>query len=560
MTLSMEERAGSMYTNKQPTIQVLTEEIGLPRDKCIDDGKVLYCTVNENELAVMAVRLHEYPGCKLTSCLAYDNRFIDGFFHIAYVFDCFSHNKYIVLDTRVPSPAPVSNSLAQKLKCSACLWCEWEIRDLYGIEFREHPGRGRLVLPDTWPENVHPMRKDAPSIRIKTPPSAPVTRRGAGKAIVPVGPYHPALHEPEYFELVVDGERVVEARYRGFFVYRGIEKLAEERFTYDQVPFLAERICGICGFTHSCCYCQAVEKALGINVPERALYIRTLLLELERVHSHLLWMAIMFHTIGYEPGFMHLMFLREKVMDVAEKLTGNRKTYGMNLPGGVRRDIDPGKAQALLGGLEKQVKKALKLARSYLEVSEARSRIEEVGVLSRYDAKKHSALGPVARASGLGVDVRKDHPYAAYGLGVDVDVKVRDEGDVLARFLVRIDETEESMRIMREVLERMPGGEIITRDYEYKPMRRGLSATEAPRGEDIHFVITGLSSRLFRWKVRAPSYNNISILPIMLEGYTLADAPVIIASIDPCFSCTDRVIVVDRASGKKRRLREVIGE
>ena len=531
-------------------IEILAEEAGFRVSECRFEDSVLYCMVELRNLPKAVARLHEYPGCKLTACLAYDYRFVDGFFHVAYILDCFSHGRYIVLDSRIPPAEATADSVAVKLGCNACLWCEWEARDLYGIEFRGHPGSGRLVLPDNWPEDNYPLRKDS-----KLPPGVygGVGGRGSLEAIVPIGPYHPALHEPEYFELVVEGERIVEARYRGFFVYRGIEKLAETRFTYDQIPFLAERICGICGYTHSCCYCQALEKALCIDVPERALYIRTILLELERIHSHLLWMAAMFHAMGYEPGFMHIMLLREKVMDMAEKLTGNRKTYGMNLPGGVRRDIDAELAKKLLGEVEKSVHRALKLARSYLEIPEVRSRVEGVGVLSRYDAKKHSTVGPTARGSGLGVDVRKDHPYAAYGVGVDVDVKVRDEGDVLARFMVRVEETEDSLRIIREALNTIPPGEVLNRDIEYKPLKTGLSATEAPRGEDIHYLITGYSSRVFRWKVRAPSYNNIAALPVMLEGYSLADAPVIIASIDPCFSCTDRIVIVDSKTGRRYR-------
>ncbi len=526
----------------------LLASLGVEARACrVVGDRLLVCRVDRHKLASIALSLHDNDVCRFTTCLAYDHRPIDSYYHVVYVFDCNRYGWYIGLEVLAPGAYPHLPSLAAVLDDPACTWCEWEIRDLYGITFDGHPGKGRLVLPDTWPEELPPpMRKDATVARVDPVEALERSRKAvAGEAVrplLPVGPYHPALHEPELFELVVEGERIVEARYRGFFVYRGIEKLAEDRFKLEQVPFLAERICGICGYVHSCTYCRAVEAALGVEVPERAKYVRTLLLELERIHSHMLWMAVVLHTVGFEPGFMHLMALREAVMDAAEVLTGNRKTYGVNLPGGVRRDLDASKLQAVMEKVGDAVEKAVKLARSYLEVSEVRSRLEGVGVLTRSDARRFSALGPTARASGLEVDVRRDHPYEAYG-ELEFGVVVRDEGDCLARFLVRLEELVESLKIMRQAAKQIPPGELRA-EITYGELREGFASSEAPRGEVVHYVVTGRGGRVWRWKVRAPSYNNIALLPHILEGCRLADAPVVIASIDPCFSCTDRVVVV----------------
>jgi len=488
--------------------------------------------------------------CRLSTCLAYDGRGIDGSLHVAYIFTCHRKGRHVVVDVSVDPATATLDSLYPLTGSPACTWCEAEARDLYGIRFRGNPWRGRLVLPDGWPENLHPMRKDAPRGRPKIRVEEAARRPRPG---IPLGPYHPALHEPEYFELHVIGERVVGVYYRGFFVYRGIEKLAEDRFGFMQVPFLAERICGICGYVHSTTYCMAVENALGVEPPEKAKYIRSVLLELERIHSHLLCTAAILHTVGYDTGFMHIMHAREEVMDAAELVTGNRKTYSANTPGGVRVDVDESMARAILEKAERAVSKGVKLAREYVELGEVKSRLEEVGVLSREDAWKWGALGPVARASGIDIDMRRDKPYAAYG-EVEFEVPVMDEGDALARYLLRLEEVEQSLHILRQLLRSMPSTPLRSEVTDYEPLRVGLAASEAPRGECLHYVITGKGKKLWRWKIRSPTYNNLALVPELLIGNALADAPVILMSIDPCFSCTDRVIVVDAEKGSRRRV------
>lgn len=512
----------------------------------------------------LAKVLHWRLGGLYSTSIGVDGRPLDGLFHVYHVFTFDKYGLYVVIDIPLPPSHPAIPSITNII--DGANWAEREIMEMLGIKFDEHPEPYRLILPYDWPDKVYPLRKDFPynsKIVVEktideveyasTTPMRRVDELKEKYTVLPLGPYHPALHEPEYFELYVEGEKIVDVRYKGFFVHRGLEKLAEEKLTYNQVPFIAERVCGICGFTHSTAYCQAVENAAGIDVPERALYIRSILLEIERLHSHLLWFGVMFHLLGFDTGFMITWRLRENIMNIAELLTGNRKTYGMNLVGGVRRDISDeniARIKRVLRNLEHEFKEYME---SMLSMKEIVRRTKGVGILCKEDARKLSVLGPHARASGLKTDVRKYHPYAAYKF-IDFKIPIRDEGDVLARLLVKYEEVFESINIIYQLLDNIPRTPLLA-EYDGIPEKRlGLGVTEAPRGENLHFVITGRDNKIYRWRLRAPSYNNLQSVPLMLRGEYLADAPIIIASVDPCFSCTDRVIVVDVRSGVRRRL------
>lgn len=524
---------------------------------CLDDRIVLIRAKNVVEVSKKLLSLSP----RYSTCIGIDHRPISRSYLVHHVLALDREGLYIVLEARAHDPDPRVESITSLYP--AANWHEREVMDMLGIRFIGHPEPYRLILPDDWPENVYPLRKDYPYDKKPVEPAEIMDhptprhytvssggRTGVSGAEIPLGPYHPALHEPEYYELIVEGERIVEARYRGFFVHRGMEKLAESRLTVNQVPFLAERICGICGYTHATAYCQAVEKAADIRVPARAEYIRSILLEIERIHSHLLWFGVAFHLLGFDTGFMATWRLREKIMDLAELLTGNRKTYGLNLVGGVRRDIDEAKAKAVeeaLGLIEEKFKRLVKRA---MGMGEIIARTKNIGILTREDAKKLGAIGPHARASGIDIDARRDYSYAAYKY-VDVKVPVMDGCDVLSRILVRFEETIESIRLIRVFLREMPRGSLMAEYNDIPELRIGIGVTEAPRGEDIHYVMTGKENKIYRWRPRAPSYMNLATVPYMLVGEKLANAPIIIASIDPCFSCTDHVVVIDRSSGKR---------
>ena len=272
-----------------------------------------------------------------------DDRPYSGDFLVSHNFAFDSDHVLCAVIAQVPAQEPRIDSISDLIP--AANWAEREIRDLIGVEPVGHPYPKRLVLPDGWPEGAHPLRKDQPwnqvpegfdenaEFKFGDPPE--------GCTVVPFGPFHPTLDEPAHFRLYVEGEVVRGCEYRGFMVHRGIEKLAESVLGYDDIPTLAERICGICGCVHSVAYAQAVESAAGLRIPLRAEYVRTVLLELERLHSHLLWLGLACHLIGFDTLFMQSFRIREPVMWIAEKISGNRKTYALCVIGGVRWDITP---------------------------------------------------------------------------------------------------------------------------------------------------------------------------------------------------------------------------
>jgi len=366
---------------------------------------------------------------------------------------------------------------------------------------------------------------------------------------IPFGPQHPALKEPESFSIALKGEKIMGVDIRLGYNHRGIEKAAEER-SYIQDVYLIERICGICSHTHSTCFVQAVEEIAGVVVPKRALYIRTLIGELERIHSHLLWLGVAGHEIGFDTLLMYTWRDREIVMDLLALLTGNRVNYGMNTIGGVRRDISREDAQEVLKGidiLEERTKYYIEVATQETTII---NRLSGVGVLSREDALKLDAVGPTARASGVRRDVRSDDPYAAYS-EIKFDVITNEHCDVYGRTLVRVNELMESYQIIRQCLKNMTDGPIAVKVPRKIPAGEALSRYEAPRGEDVHYVKSNGSERPERVKVRAPTLANIQAVRQMLKDRFLADMPIVVAAIDPCFSCTDRLISIAEDKGNK---------
>ncbi len=273
-----------------------------------------------------------------------DERTLNGHYAVYYALSMEGAEKcWIVVKALVDAQTREFPSVTPRVP--AAVWGEREIRDMYGLIPVGLPDQRRLVLPDDWPDDLHPLRKDTMDYRLRPEPTSEtenysfVNDGGSSARIVPIGPLHITSDEPGHFRLFVDGERIVDADYRLFYVHRGMEKLAETRMGYNEVTFLSDRVCGICGFAHSVAYTTSVENALGIVVPQRAHTIRSVLLEVERLHSHLLNIGLSSHFVGFDTGFMQFFRIREKSMTMAELLTGSRKTYGLNLIGGIRRDI-----------------------------------------------------------------------------------------------------------------------------------------------------------------------------------------------------------------------------
>lgn len=369
------------------------------------------------------------------------------------------------------------------------------------------------------------------------------------KVTIPIGPQHPSLEEPGTFTITLEGEKVVNAIIGVGYNHRGLEKACESR-NYIQDLYIIERVCGICSHAHSTAYCRAIEELCGVKIPPRAEYIRVVVAELERLHSHLLWLGVACHEIGFDTMFMYTWRDREKVLDILAAIGGNRINYGVNTLGGVRRDFDEtinSDILKALDALDNDIKRYLQVA---LTETTLASRLMGVGKLSHDDALKYGAVGPVARAAGIDYDIRAAEPYGAYN-EIDVKVITDDRADVYGRTVVRILEMQESIRIIRHCIENMPEGDILAKVPRRVPAGEVVSRIEAPRGEDIHYIRSNGTEMPDRVRVRAPSEANWHGMQHMLKGGNLADVPITIAAIDPCYSCTDRAIVIRSESSTK---------
>ena len=372
------------------------------------------------------------------------------------------------------------------------------------------------------------------------------------QTLIPIGPYHPLQEEPELFKLYCDGEIVRDIKWETGYNHRSIEKLSESK-TYEQVFFLVERICGICSTSHPFAFANAVEEIVGCEITDRAKYIRSFIGELERIHSHLLWVGLAGHFLGYNTVFMWAWKYREPVLDLFEMITGNRNSYAMFKVGGMRRDIENNKIPAIRKVLADLKKKADLLTGAVMDDPVIHARTKGVGVLTRQDVLDYAAVGPTARASGVAIDVRKDDPYAAYPL-VNWKVITAEAGDVFAKAQVRLLEMYESISIIEQCvagLEKTKEGEINVIVKEI-PEGSGAGRAEAPRGEVFHYVVSDGSNSPARHKIRAPSYVNIATFKKACIGQTIADATISLAAVDPCYCCTERLAVAyDQKTGSR---------
>jgi len=375
-------------------------------------------------------------------------------------------------------------------------------------------------------------------------------KASAKTTIIPIGPYHPLQEEPEFFKLHVIGERVVKLEIEIGYNHRGIERLAED-LSYDQIPFLVERICGICSSSHPFACVNAIEDVGGVDVPERAKYIRTFVGELERIHSHLLWLGLAGHFLGYNTVWMWAWKYREPVLDLFELMTGNRNHYAMFKPGGVRRDFYQEDFPGAMRLLDDLMKPLIMFRDVALQDPVLQARTVDVGVLTKQDCIELGALGPTARASGYDIDVRRDHPYASYDK-VDWDVICTANGDVFDKVVVRVLEMVESVKICKQCLDKLREvDDGIDCNLKEIPPGEGMGHHEAPRGEVFHYTRSDGTNRPVRYKVRAPSFMNVPTNYRACVGYTVSDATITLAAIDPCYCCTERTAVIDAASGKR---------
>lgn len=363
-------------------------------------------------------------------------------------------------------------------------------------------------------------------------------------SIFPIGPQHPALKEPLFLKLHVDGSRIEKAEFNLGYTHRGVEKCAEGLLP-DAALHAIQRTCGICSQCHSMAHLNAVEPLIGKEIPEKVHLQRLVVAELERIHSHLLWAGVMAHEIGLETLFMYFWREREHILDVFDKLTGQRVHHSFDLIGTNKASWDKEDLDFVLEKLGK-IEPEVKELRSVMQKQDViRSRFINHGRISNMLAAKLGLVGPVARASGVKWDVRLNAPYQAYAFKeLKLRPVIRTEGDAYARSLVRLDEIFESMRLVRKACEMIdPKEKVPKKPNFFIKDSIGAGRSEAPRGENFHFV-KFRDNKIERIKLRTPTLANVISYSRILEGEDITDVPVIVASLDPCISCMERVAVV----------------
>ena len=370
-----------------------------------------------------------------------------------------------------------------------------------------------------------------------------------------IGPVHPAFKEPIKFAFEIEGEVVTKVDLQPGHTHRGMEWMGSRRNAV-QIVHLAERICGICSISHALCFAMAVEEAINIEVPVRGQYVGTIFAELERIRSHILWAGVAALELGFDTLFYKTWEVRENLLDLIEEISGNRVNYGMVQVGGTRRDITPDKYSLIDKSLSYYENIFEDLGAMFLEDTVIKARCQHTGVLTKQEALDLQVVGHMARASGVNMDVRQDAPYLAYA---DLTVKAQTpdllsgvvNGDIFDRIIVRLLEIKQSIGIIRECVEKMPDGEYnafpkVTKllNTVRKGAGEGIGRHEAPRGEAVHYVRYKAKQETPEvWKAKASTYSNLMSWQKMLLGEQIADIPVIIASLDPCISCTDRVAI-----------------
>jgi Ni,Fe-hydrogenase III large subunit/Ni,Fe-hydrogenase III component G len=468
---------------------------------------------------------------RLVSLFADDARAEAGVFHLYYTFALEAAHGFFILRVPISPQEPRFISLSNAVP--AVNWQEREIQDLFGIKLEGHPNPRRCALHDDWPE-VHPLRKD---FDLRTVLPAFQGERHKFRK-VPVGPVHAGIIEPGHFLFSVAGEPVLYLQIRLFYTHKATEKLFENIPVTHGVQ-LAQSISGDSGFAHAVAFCHAVERAANVEVPPRACALRTLCLELERLYNHIADIGAIATDVAFAVANAHAMRLKERILRANEQLTGNRLLRGMACLGGVRTDWDASQLSALsrlAAELRPEFNSLVDLIR---ESSSTRDRLETTGVLKPATARDLGVVGIAGRASGLDRDLRRDVPHAAYDR-VQFSVPVYQEGDVLRRMQVRIDEVRQSLSIIEQLVAKMPEGPVQVKLLLLPPNTVALGYVEGWRGEIYHWIRTAPNNRLARCKIKDPSLQNWPALSEAILGNIIPDFPVINKSFNLSYSGTDR--------------------
>jgi Ni,Fe-hydrogenase III large subunit/Ni,Fe-hydrogenase III component G len=498
----------------------------------------LYLEVHPESLPAIAEYVYRTMGGALVSLFANDERPATGKFAIYYVFAITKEAFFIILKTGIDQHKPCFQSITNQIPAAQLY--EREIKDLYGLNPEGHPDPRRFVFHGNWPDGVYPLRKDFDSrqpLPFEDREDEFTRVDGTGVYEIPVGPVHAGIIEPGHFRFSVAGEPIINLEAQLFFVHKGIEKLCEGA-DFEKCFYIAERISGDETFTNSFAYCQAIEKIAGVTVPLRADYSRVLFAELERLVSHLGDLAGICVDVAYGFGASQFRMLRGWTYLLIEEVSGSRFLRSVNQPGGLRRDFIAGNEQKILESLARIHQELIETINLVKSNSLFIDRVENTGILPANVAVDLNAVGPPARAAGVNKDLRRDFSYSAYGK-LNLKVSEHHNGDVNCRMNVKLEECITAIDLIRQVVEAMPPGAIHTPITRLEPYQFALGYTEAPRGENLHWLMTGEAGTIYRYKIRTPSFCNWPALCYAVRGNIVPDFPLINKSFNLSYAGND---------------------
>jgi Ni,Fe-hydrogenase III large subunit len=468
-----------------------------------------------------------------------DERELRGFLIVSYVFSIPREDLFLILQVSVDPRHMELPSITGRIE--AANYFEREMNDWFGV--MAFPNIHPLASHPDWPDESHPMLRDF-DLRKVVPrvkgsfDFQPV--EGEGVFEIPVGPVHAGIIEPGHFRFSVAGEPIINLDIKLHYTHKGTEKLAEGRRP-NHVVFLAERISGDSAFAHAAAYCACIERLAGIEIPQRAIIIRTILLELERLYNHIGDVGAILLDVGYAAGAAEAFHLKEKLLQLNEILTGSRLLHGMARIGGVTRHLEDTmeKRDAIRSTLSTVGQKFDTLVAWVLSASSVLDRLETTGILLQKDALQLGVVGVAARASGIDRDLRRDHPHLTYPY-LEYQPVVYKEGDVFARFKVRVDEVPKSLEIIMQLLGQHHGEPLVKPIASFPASSCALGYVEGWRGEIVHWVMTDPDGNIFRWKITDPSFHNWRALSLAVRGNIVPDFPVINKSFNLSYSGNDR--------------------
>ncbi len=497
-------------------------------------------------------------------------------FTLVYHLLSFEGPRRIRIKTSLHGPHPAAPTLTRLWPNAD--WYEREVFDMFGIDFKGHPNLRRLIMPHDW--MGHPLLKSYPGRATEMRPYTLADARrqqpldagvffqkpdGSEEMLLNLGPHHISTHGLMRFVLALDGEKITDLDMDIGYHHRGVEKIGERQSWHQFIPY-TDRVDYMNGTANNLPYLMAVETLAGIGVPDRAQCIRVMLSEFFRLNNHLIWFATLAHDLGAMTPNFYTFREREHIMDIVELITGGRLHPSWFRIGGVAADLPDGWKEAV----DDFVKTFLKRLKEYESLTTRnpifKARTRGIGRLSLQDAIDWGVTGPMLRASGMDWDVRKKFPYSGYQ-NYDFDIPTATEGDCFARYLIRVEEMRQSLRIIRQAADRMPDGAYVSQDCRYGvpsksaslkdietlihhfvhttrgpeiPRGEAYAAIESPRGDQGYYVISDGTSSAYRMRIRTPAFANVQVIPRMARGASISDFVAIIGSVDYLLPDIDR--------------------